>query len=285
MFSETEKAMLLRALTTFRKKINAEKFGGLVFDYDGTLCTSKERFSSPSNDMKKLLNDFLSNGYFIGIVTGRGKSVRKALHDILLPEYYKQVIVGYYNGSQIGFLSENDLPKTDITVKPNLLRCFDYLITNNFLKTYIEEKKLSIELKAHMIEIQIKKSVLLPLKEMMKDQLVLSKDSKTIKILESSHSIDIIDFNTSKLDVIPHCISLANELGVSQKYICIGDRGSWPGNDYQLLSTDFSLSVDQSSHSLDTCWNLASPGFKGVSATKEYLKQINYRKGYFKIKL
>ena len=136
-----------------------------------------------------------------------------------------------------------------------------------------------------MIEIQIKKDVFFPLKEMIKDLLVLHKDINTIKILESSHSMDIIDAKTSKLEIIPHCIALSERLSVSGKFICIGDRGSWPGNDYQLLSSDYSLSVDQASKSLETCWNLASPGVKGVSATKEYMRSISYYKGYFKIKL
>lgn len=285
LLSDREKENLLKALTVFRKRLSSEKFGGLVFDYDGTLCTSKERFLTPSNTVKKLLNDFLSKGYVIGIVTGRGKSVKKALRDILLPEYYEQVIIGYYNGSQIGLLSDDALPKTDIPVKENLVRSFNYLTNNHFLKSYYQDKSLSMELKAHMIEIQIKKDVLLPLKNIIKDLLVIHQDINTIKILESSHSIDVIDCNTSKLEVIPHCESLAKQFEVRPKFVCIGDRGSWPGNDYQLLSTDFSLSVDQSSHSLDTCWNLASPGNKGVSATREYLNHINFHKGYFNIEL
>ena len=114
LFNKSEKDIISTALKKFRTKINKEQFGGLVFDYDGTLCTSKERFSTPSSEIKKILTDFLSNGLFVGIVTGRGKSVREALQQILPAKLFDQVIIGYYNGSQIAPLSDNGSPNNNI---------------------------------------------------------------------------------------------------------------------------------------------------------------------------
>ena len=61
--------------------------------------------------------------------------------------------------------------------------------------------------------------------------------------------------------------------------LTIGDRGRWPGNDYNLLSTDFSLSVDEVSFSQMSCWNLCMPGECGVQGTLYYLRSIEVENG------
>jgi hypothetical protein len=53
--------------------------------------------------------------------------------------------------------------------------------------------------------------------------------------------------------------------------LCIGDRGCWSGNDFDLLREPFSLSVDEVSPDPTTCWNLAPAGHRGVQATLDYL--------------
>ena len=57
--------------------------------------------------------------------------------------------------------------------------------------------------------------------------------------------------------------------------LIVGDRGRWPGNDYELLREPYSLGVDEVSVDPSTCWNLASPGQRGPSVTLEYLKALD----------
>ena len=56
--------------------------------------------------------------------------------------------------------------------------------------------------------------------------------------------------------------------------LTIGDRGRWPGNDYELLQEKFSLSVDETSVDPQTYWNLASVGQRGTAVTLEYLNGL-----------
>ncbi|MFT3827903.1 MAG: hypothetical protein QM731_28555 [Chitinophagaceae bacterium] len=285
LMSDSEISIIAESMRVFRNNINNEKFGGLIFDYDGTLCTARERYDVPSKEISQSLNKFLEKGYCLGVVTGRGGSVREALCKVLSPKYLSQVIIGYYNGSQTGNLTVDNLPLQDIPLKPNLKRCYNALSKNELISQYIKESKISIRLKPHMIEVQISKGVFFPIKSFIRDLLLLTVDATSIKILESSHSMDIIDAKTSKLAVVESCMELAEKMRVPSNFICIGDRGSWPGNDYQLLSSEFSLSVDQASPSLTTCWDMSVPGVRGVSATIEYINSIKFYKGYFKIQL
>jgi hypothetical protein len=36
----------------------------------------------------------------------------------------------------------------------------------------------------------------------------------------------------------------------------VGDRGAWPGNDYEILRAPLGLSVDECSLDPDSCWPL-----------------------------
>ncbi|MBS1668950.1 MAG: HAD hydrolase family protein [Bacteroidetes bacterium] len=285
LFSQDEKSIISKSLNQFKVSLSKAKFGGILFDYDGTLCNLRERFTLPSTEIKKLLNDLLKNGYFIGIVTGRGKSVRTALQKTILSKFHNQVIIGYYNGSQIAFLSENIIPDPMRDASENLKNFSSELLSDSLIKNFIKKNQLVIELKFNMIEVQICKSVLFPLKNYIRDYINLSQNKYPLKFTESGHSIDILETKTSKLDIVPQCQILANRLKVPNSFICIGDMGRWPGNDFELLNSNFSLSVDSCPAGLNTGWNLASPGVRGVSATKEYLGKIKKYKGYFKIKI
>ena len=108
-------------------------------------------------------------------------------------------------------------------------------------------------------------------------QTIIDLNLPNIQILESSHSMDIVDQSVSnKLHVISHCVALANQENISAECLCIGDRGKWPGNDYQLLSTPHSLSVDETSSLHDSCWNIALPGVKNIEATCYYLSCLSF---------
>jgi hypothetical protein len=51
--------------------------------------------------------------------------------------------------------------------------------------------------------------------------------------------------------------------GTLPRFLCIGDSGAWPGNDFELLSAPLSLSVDRVSVEPDRCWNLLPAGVGG----------------------
>lgn len=222
------------------------------------------------------LNFFLSKGIIIGIVTGRGQSVRVELQKFVEKKYWENLIIGYYNGAQISSLENNSMP-----IKDNSETLFDEieqaLISEPLVSEYID-----IDIRQGQVTVIVKdkkqskivKSVLL--------DFLYNKFKFRIQILESSHSIDIISSNTSKNLIFDYCDV---QFGAGFSYLCIGDRGKYPGNDYQLLSNEFSLSVDEVSNDPHSCWNLASKGKRCVEATLEYFDAITpVKESFFKIK-
>ena len=43
----------------------------------------------------------------LAVATGRGKSARQVLREVIPPRHWDRVVVGYYNGGDIGLLSED----------------------------------------------------------------------------------------------------------------------------------------------------------------------------------
>jgi len=57
------------------------------------------------------------------------------------------------------------------------------------------------------------------------------------------------------------------------------------GNDAQLLSQEFSLSVDEVDGSPSSAWNLAPAGVLGAAALQFYLSKTITRSNHFSIRL
>ncbi|OYX94353.1 MAG: hypothetical protein B7Y76_10750, partial [Sphingobacteriia bacterium 35-40-5] len=101
--SDDERKYWSEAHKSFKKQLKAARFGTIVFDYDGTLCSAKNRFNGVDKEVAASLIDILEKGIVIGIATGRGKSVRKDLQKAIPEQYWSRIIIGYYNCSDIGF--------------------------------------------------------------------------------------------------------------------------------------------------------------------------------------
>jgi hypothetical protein len=101
-------------------------------------------------------------------------------------------------------------------------------------------------------------------------QTVLLTVQRNVTITRSSHSIDIVAAGVTKLNVL----NRLKERVPNMPILTIGDRGRWPGNDYELLKEAFALSVDELSVDPHTCWNLAPRGQRGITATLGYLQAL-----------
>jgi len=252
---ETKKR--IKSLHEFLKNILKTKFGAIVFDYDGTLCDPEHRSTQPSKEIQEILIQLLKNNILIGIATGRGKSVRESLQKLIPKEYWSKVLVGYYNCSDIGELGNDTVPSRENSKDPNLLEIIDFLKKHKIISKKNVTSRLkqitleNIEFDATTVTQQIKS--LDPMK------------LENIKIVESTHSVDLISKDVSKLTLVNY---VKKKLPDNLEVLCIGDKGKWPGNDFQLLSIPYSLSVDETSDDKNTCWNLvrSNTGEKGVLA-------------------
>jgi D-arabinose 5-phosphate isomerase GutQ len=268
-----EKIFWRNAYKNFKETLKKTEFGSIIFDYDGTLCSSSSRYTGIDKEVTEQLIRLLNKGLIIGVATGRGQSVRNDLHSKIPVKYHSNVVVGYYNCADIGTLKNDHLPNKK-GVNNELLQDIFQLI-----KSYPFPASVCPELKPNQVTVEIKdKKGWVKVRSIIID-LVLSKNYLGIQILESSHSIDIIDqASTCKTNILAYCNKLAKKNLKTQNCLCIGDKGQWPGNDYQLLSSSYSLSVDEVSSLSEMCWNLAPPGIKNTKATLYYLSYLTLNK-------
>lgn len=256
------------------------KFGSIVFDYDGTLCPVDNKLSGVPAAIGDKLVEILSAGFVVAIATGRGQSVRKEIQKAVPQHLWSNVIIGYYNGSEVSSLADETAPNRSGTEDPVIKKAYDLLTERPELRA------VNLELRPHQITVEIKdKSNWHCVRDAVR-QTIATASIPAIQVVESSHSLDIISSQfASKLNVIAHCEEKARALGLSPLCLCIGDKGQWPGNDYELLNTPFSLSVDEVSSSPTTCWNIAGAGLYNERATLFYLNHLKLGKSFFQYKI
>ena len=258
-----------RALDHFLRQLESAKLGAVALDYDGTLCSPENRFTCPSDEISQELQRLLTAGFRVGIATGRGKSVRHSLREVIQKLDWPRVVVGYYNGAQVAHLGVDAAPHAG-TPNGDLLAFLDLLMKQTDLW-----QMLKVEARRDQLTIE-------PLyrddtEEVLRwCQHLVQSSRLPVAALFSTRSIDIIHSNTSKQAVVDVLHTQCTE---GMRALCVGDAGEWPGNDFVLLSNQLSLSAASVSPDPLTCWNLASPGVRGCDATLAYLKALDVKDG------
>jgi hypothetical protein len=256
----------------FIEALQGREFAAIVFDYDGTLCDEKDRFTGLRSDVVRHLSRLLRANVAVGIATGRGKSVRNDIRKVLPEDLWDRVYLGYYNGSDSGILSDDYHP--DPATDPSgFLKEMANVVSSHPIISHIatfelRRAQLSV-LPKSVVSAELIWRILQPLAQ-----------SHGLVALRSSHSIDLFDRTVSKRSLLIHLRNLVPEC---TQVLLIGDKGLWPGNDYDLLSEPYSLSVDEVSVDPNTCWNVAPPGHRGVQATLDYLSWIQLEEGRFRL--
>ena len=242
------------ACKRFVRQLNRGKFSTVAFDYDGTLSASDHTSRYTKGLCPEITNallPILENGAQIVVATGRGKSVGESFINTIDCKYWPQIKVGYYNGACL--LALGDEAKLEEWKN----RPFD-----SELK--VLEDELKQRLPKGCVDYKFEER-----------SLQLDKQMKGIRVWRSSHSMDIVVFReVSKLRVIED----------PNHTLCIGDYGTVEGNDYEMLTSKFSLSVDRVSKNAKSCWNIAPSGMKGLDATLYYLSHLAISDGIIKCK-
>lgn len=265
------------ACQRFVRQLNRGKYTTIAFDYDGTLSASdrKSRYTNGlCDEIKDALTSLLEKGVQIVIATGRGQSISKSFKPSFDKKYWPQIKVGYYNGACLLTLGEealleewknqpfdSELKALSEELQKRLPKdCIKYDLSERNQQLSIEEVKTASDA------------------EIIYDtccEIIWDKQLKGIRVWRSSHSMDIVAYReVSKLRVIED----------AAKALCIGDYGSVEGNDYELLSSPASLSVDRVSKNAESCWNIAPSGLKGLDATLYYLSRLTAKDGVIKCK-
>lgn len=254
------------------RKLQSAPLGGIVFDYDGTLCSEVRRFEGVSGDVAQALRDLIEAGLLVGVATGRGRSVGNDLRSTLPEELWDSVVLGYYNGSEVALLHDSAAPDREADPDPRLIRFKTELEADPWLTSIataeIRPRQVSVELRGAGYRSALREGL---------HGLLMEHGMTTLRIRESGHSFDVVTPGVSKCAVVRECESMLSSDQLS--VLCIGDSGAWPGNDYELLTEPLSLSVDSVSTSATTCWNLTSPGARRVAGTLEYLRRLDVSGG------
>ncbi len=261
----------INAYREFLKKIRRARFHGVVLDYDGTLCSSADRFSGWREDEAFQVVRLLKAGLIVGIATGRGGSAKEDLRRWIPRSLWKSIIVGYHNGAEVESLSVNTSTSTKRLSGP-MQQVVDIVKSHPILKVAAKatfrNQQITLRPSAYRFNID--------LFDIVKD-VIASVGLDEVTVVRSSHSVDILGSGVSKLAVVNHIKGMIGE--AQANILCVGDQGLWPGNDFELLSQEYSLSVNEVSYDPGTCWNLSPAGCRGVPSTTIYLESLHIASG------
>ena len=262
------------ALRKFTTGLEKTMFQGIVFDYDGTLCDPRDRFSGVSKEVANSLQSLLRGKILVGIATGRGISVRDSLRNAMDKTLWNSILIGYYNGSDIGTLDDDMHPIKEGPIDPSLKTFMSRLRNDPHVL-----KLVDIEQRPKQISLQPR--LPLTVDELISSVSSIAKrdDSQAVRIVTSSHSVDLLAPGVSKVHIVEAIRRILTRR--EAPVLCIGDKGEWPGNDFELLAGQYSLSVDSVSSDPGSCWNLAPPGYRGVRATLAYLDALDIKNQFF----
>jgi hypothetical protein len=253
-----------KALAAFKARLAEAIFDGVILDYDGTIVDTRRRFEIPQDDVVAELIRLSESGVGLAIATGRGASVRRDLRECLPPSLWSRILVGYYNGADIARLDEDAPDGTEGT-------CDALASLAKALREQPELADAALQTdRRFQITLEAKRA--LPENRLwdLAHEVVLMLRLDHAAITRSSHSVDIVTEGVTKRNVLDRMRRQG-----SGCLLAIGDRGRWPGNDFELLREPHALSVDEVSVDPDTCWNLAPIGQRGVAATIAYLRCLH----------
>ena len=255
-----------QALADFRSRLLSAYFGGIVLDYDGTVVDTRCRFAPADEKMTRELARLAGAGVLVAFATGRGASIRRDLQRRLPRNLWPHILVGYYNGAEVGLLDDDGAPDGSSTPCATLLPVSDWLRRQPELANFTcqEDRPYQITIEAKRV---------MPVGRLW--DLALRAIELTgatgARMVRSDHSIDIVAPGVSKLNTVRRIRETIGDVPI----LAIGDRGYWPGNDHELLREPFALGVDEINTDPETCWHLGEPGQRGPAVTLDYLRSLN----------
>lgn len=268
-----------RSLKNFVADLEARTFRGIVFDYDGTLCSSQQHDHPPSEEILHHIRRLADANIVVAIASGRGGSIQEQLQQALSQEYWSKVHVGLYNAGFIGTLDTH----------PQQSRQSSEFL-NHVTRIVHHLKSLGAPIDTirtthpFQVSVRFRAGVQTDSNWFVIADAIRQAGLDTSRVVRSKHSVDVLGPNIDKSHLVAHVVQT---LGVDPfDILTVGDQGAWPGNDSSLLDHRFSLSVDVPSRRLDRGWKLAPAHTRDVDATLWYLQRVQvYPDGGFAVRL
>ena len=274
--SENARARFHESGRQFLDRLCTASFGALVVDFDGTILPMSARTGPIPQAIKNALSRLVKAGVPVYFATGRGDSVHQVLIASFPRKFWRLLHVGYYNGAFCLPLSEaTTFPKQKMRF-PELDLFEKHLRRNPILEELATIKNKRCQISLFPIGDANMQTIITGVRE----ELAKLRE-RSIRVVISSHSIDLIPRNVSKIS----CLQRAERTMKGQaEALALGDCGAYSGNDFELLQHPFSLSVDTVSSDLESCWNFLPTGVSHTHGTAFYLSRLTVEKGTFKFK-
>lgn len=269
-------AIILAAARQYSERLSRQRFGAVVLDFDGTAAASGLLPDMPlTAEVAEALVRLLRKRIVIGIATGRGDSCHQNLATAVPESLWRRVFVCHYNGASIGNLAELMSKPIGWPNDPLLVEIVAELGADPMVTALAE-----IKLKGPQITIRAKSRSDAPVVEQLVRTHLAHRHSQSARIVASSHTLDIVPMAATKIALVEHIRKHQLPEG---EVLTIGDRGDLFGNDFDLLSTAHSLSVDRVSTALDSCWNFLPRGVSHQTGTALYLERVRMKEGLFQL--
>lgn len=245
----------------------SRKFRAVVFDYDGTLCSSQRADAPLTKEMLNRLQRLVENDIVVGIASGRGGSVQEGLIAALPSAIAEKIQLGLYNCGWI-----------DDATKPPINSGETSEFLSHVARIVHRLKEIGVPIQTvkstppHQISIRFREGLSTDTMWFVVADALRQAGLDVSRLVRSKHSVDVLASGIGKSRLIAHIISKFQ----IEPYdiLAMGDQGAWPGNDFALLEHRYSLSVDEPSRRMDRGWKLAPPHKRDVDATHWYLERF-----------
>ena len=253
------------ALANRLEVLESAMISAIVLDYDGTVVSTEDRFEPPRVDIIEEIFRLRKLGVAVALATGRGGSVGEELRKIFDQEAQRDILIGYYNGAYLQPLNiDIDVLRPDADT--DIGRAIEWMKGKQHLFHQFEVPKQGVQ-------IAIKKKDLVSASQF---ELAIGKFLQSIngrlRLDQSAHSFDLIVERASKLNVVNAVQGSVSEDAVTMR---VGDSGTVTGNDHELISSSYGISVDAVCPSIKGSWNFFGHRYSGPDALKRILAALS----------
>lgn len=265
--SELSHPSMRRAKEFFEKDVASRAFRAVVFDYDGTLCSSQRTDSPPSEKMLQHLERLVQAGVVVGIASGRGGSVQEHLEQNLPPEIVEKIQLGLYNCGWIANAATPPVASAETSEFVSHVARIAFRLKQNGVPINTIRPT-----HPYQVSIRFREGLSTDAMWFVVGDALRQAGLDLSSMVRSKHSIDVLANGIGKARLIAHIVTMFKI--DPYDIITMGDQGAWPGNDSALLEHRYSLSVDEPSRRLDRGWKLAPAYKRDVDATLWYLERF-----------
>jgi HAD superfamily hydrolase (TIGR01484 family) len=263
------RSSMRRALQSFRSAMEQQTFRAIVFDYDGTLCTSQRNDNPPPEPVVAHIRALVEAGVLIAIASGRGGSIQEELQKCLPESVWHKIHLGLYNAGYISNLAT--APSEQRPTSEFLSHVTRIIRRLKALGVPIEQIRTT---HPYQVSVRFREGVHAESNWFVIADALRQAGLDVSRVVRSKHSVDILNAAVNKSHLVAYVIK---DFKIDPyEILTMGDLGAWPGNDSSLLEHRFSLSVDVPSRRLDRGWKLAPSHKRDVDATVWYLDHVRF---------